>query len=83
MHTVNGVGCKLSAEWMVSVEISGSIEPNGGLVRPFYQITLVREDCIRLGLVGNQDGLECVGLAGEHKDNLSLCSNGVFIRRSR
>lgn len=64
MYTVNGVGCKLSTEWMVNVKVSGSIEPDGSLVRPFHQITLVCEDCIRLGLIGNQDGLESVCLVG-------------------
>ena len=65
MHTANGISMKLPTQGVVGMEVTSSIEANGGNIRPFHVITIVGEDGIGLGEVGDDDCLECVGLCKE------------------
>ncbi len=50
---------------MVVVEVLIGNKPYGGTSRPLQLPTLVEEDGVGLGAIGDQDTLECVGLAEE------------------
>ncbi len=60
---VFGVSC--STESMVVVEVLIGNKPNGGTSRPLQLPTLVEENGVGLGAIGDQNTLESVGLVEE------------------
>ena len=64
MHTPDEVSVREPSEGMVPEKVPSCIVPYGSLVRPFHVVAIVCVHSVGLCIIGDDDGLEGVGLYG-------------------